>query len=29
MAAERGIDVPTAGLDVLDGLWEELKAERP
>jgi MazG family protein len=25
LAAERGIDVPTAGLDVLDGLWEEAK----
>jgi nucleoside triphosphate diphosphatase len=26
LAAERGIDVATAGLDVLDGLWEEGKA---
>jgi MazG family protein len=25
MAAERGIDVPTAGLEVLDGLWDEVK----
>jgi MazG family protein len=25
LAAERGIDVPTAGLGVLDGLWEEVK----
>ena len=25
LAAERGIDVKTAGLDVLDGLWEEVK----
>jgi ATP diphosphatase len=28
LAAERGIDVATAGLDVLDGLWEEVKAEK-
>jgi ATP diphosphatase len=28
LAEERGIDVPTAGLDVLDGLWEEVKAMR-
>jgi MazG family protein len=27
-AGERGIDVSTAGLEVLDGLWEEVKAER-
>src|SRR3712207_5204237 len=25
MAAERGIDVRTAGLEVLDGLWDEVK----
>lgn len=25
LARERGIDVPTAGLEVLDGLWEEVK----
>ena len=25
LAAERGIDVATAGLEVLDGLWEEVK----
>jgi len=25
LAAARGIDVPTAGLEVLDGLWEEVK----
>ncbi|HEX8848602.1 MAG TPA: nucleoside triphosphate pyrophosphohydrolase [Gemmatimonadaceae bacterium] len=25
LAAERGIDVKTAGLEVLDGLWEEVK----
>ena len=24
-AAERGIDVATAGIEVLDGLWEEVK----
>lgn len=28
LASERGIDVSTAGLEVLDGLWEEVKAER-
>lgn len=28
LATERGIDVATAGLEVLDGLWEEVKAER-
>jgi nucleoside triphosphate diphosphatase len=28
LAAERGIDVSSAGLEVLDGLWEEVKAER-
>ncbi len=28
LAAERGIDVETAGLDVLDGLWEEVKMAR-
>jgi ATP diphosphatase len=27
LAAERGVDVLTAGLEVLDGLWEEVKAE--
>jgi uncharacterized protein YabN with tetrapyrrole methylase and pyrophosphatase domain len=26
LAAERGIDVDAAGLEVLDGLWEEVKA---
>jgi MazG family protein len=26
LAAERGVDVPTAGLEVLDGLWNEVKA---
>ena len=26
LAAERGIDVKTAGLEVLDGLWDEVKA---
>ena len=26
LAAERGIDVKTAGLAVLDGLWDEVKA---
>ncbi|HEM45965.1 MAG TPA: hypothetical protein ENO23_02865 [Alphaproteobacteria bacterium] len=26
IAAERGIDLPTAGLEVLDGIWDELKA---
>jgi MazG family protein len=26
LAAERGIDVATAGLEVLDGLWDEVKA---
>jgi MazG family protein len=25
MATERGIDIPTAGLEVLDGLWDEVK----
>ncbi len=25
LAAARGIDVPTAGLELLDGLWEEVK----
>jgi ATP diphosphatase len=25
LASERGIDVPTAGLEVLDGLWNEVK----
>jgi MazG family protein len=25
LAAERGIDVPSAGLQVLDGLWDEVK----
>ena len=30
LAAERGIDVRTAGLEVLDGLWNEVKSgERP
>jgi len=28
LAQERGIDVPTAGLEVLDGLWEEVKGVR-
>jgi MazG family protein len=28
LAAERGIDVGTAGLEVLDALWEEVKSER-
>jgi len=28
LAAARGIDVGTAGLEVLDGLWEEVKAGR-
>lgn len=27
LAAERGIDVRSAGLDVLDGLWDEVKEE--
>lgn len=27
LAARRGIDVPSAGLEVLDGLWEEVKRE--
>jgi nucleoside triphosphate diphosphatase len=27
LAAERGIEVPTAGLAILDGLWEESKRE--
>nr|MBA3259269.1 nucleoside triphosphate pyrophosphohydrolase [Gemmatimonadales bacterium] len=26
LAAERAIDVGTAGLEVLDGLWDEAKA---
>jgi MazG family protein len=26
LAAERGIEVPTAGLEVLDALWDEVKA---
>ena len=26
LAAERGLDVPTAGLEVLDGMWNEVKA---
>ena len=25
LCAERGIDLDTAGLEVLDGLWEEVK----
>jgi uncharacterized protein YabN with tetrapyrrole methylase and pyrophosphatase domain len=25
LASERGIDVRTAGLEVLDGLWDEVK----
>jgi len=25
LAAERGIDVPTAGLEKLDGMWDEVK----
>jgi nucleoside triphosphate diphosphatase len=28
VAAERGIDVETAGLEVLDGIWNEVKSER-
>ena len=28
LARERGIDVKTAGLDVLDGLWEEVKRKQ-
>jgi uncharacterized protein YabN with tetrapyrrole methylase and pyrophosphatase domain len=28
LARERGIDVRTAGLDVLDALWEEVKKEQ-
>jgi uncharacterized protein YabN with tetrapyrrole methylase and pyrophosphatase domain len=28
LARERGIDVRTAGLEVLDGLWEEVKKGR-
>jgi MazG family protein len=28
MAAERGIDLATAGLEVLDGLWDEVKETR-
>ena len=28
LAAQRGIDMSTAGLEVLDGLWEEVKRER-
>jgi nucleoside triphosphate diphosphatase len=28
LATERGIDVATAGLEVLDGLWEEVKSEK-
>lgn len=28
IATERGIDVGTAGLEVLDGLWEEVKSQR-
>jgi nucleoside triphosphate diphosphatase len=27
LAAERGIDVPSAGLDILDGLWNVVKQE--
>lgn len=27
LAAERGIEVPTAGLEVLDKLWDEVKAD--
>jgi uncharacterized protein YabN with tetrapyrrole methylase and pyrophosphatase domain len=26
LAEERGIDVPSVGLEVLDGLWEEVKS---
>jgi nucleoside triphosphate diphosphatase len=26
LASERGIDVPSAGLEVLDGLWDEVKS---
>jgi len=28
LAAQRGIDMGTAGLEVLDGLWEDVKRER-
>ena len=28
LAAARGIDVPTVGLEVLDGLWDEVKRRR-
>jgi len=28
LAAQRGIDMATAGLEMLDGLWEEVKRER-
>lgn len=28
-AAARGIDVTTAGLEVLDGLWDEVKSDEP
>ena len=27
LAAERGIEVPSAGLEVLDGLWDEVKRD--
>lgn len=27
LAAERGIDVPSAGLELLDGLWDEVKRD--
>jgi uncharacterized protein YabN with tetrapyrrole methylase and pyrophosphatase domain len=27
LAGQRGIDVQTAGLPVLDGLWDEVKAD--
>lgn len=29
LAAERGVDVPTAGLDALDQLWSEAKTREP
>lgn len=29
LAAERGIDVATAGLEALDGLWDEVKGDGP
>ena len=29
LAAERGVDTRTAGLPVLDALWDEVKANEP